>query len=129
MHAYIFILCYSAHRTLKRRVKQENLKIKKSAKSALEFGGLFCFVVFCCLEQVFDSFLPVLLRQGFRSHISECFFWAPFDALRLFGFVVSAAVACEHNFLFRMHVHGAELASADAPSAAVAGVLVNADYA
>ena len=28
-----------------------------------------------------------------------------------------------------MHVHGAELACADAPSAAVASVLVNADYA
>ena len=49
--------------------------------------------------------------------------------MRFFGFVVGAAVAGEYDFLVWVHVHGAELACADAPSASVAGVFVYADYA
>jgi hypothetical protein len=44
-----------------------------------------------------------------------------------FGFI-GAAVASEYDFLFWVHVHGAELARGYAPSAAVAEVLVNANY-
>jgi hypothetical protein len=43
-------------------------------------------------------------------------------------FLVFASVTGEYDFLLRMHHHGAELARADAPGAAVAGLLVNCDY-
>jgi hypothetical protein len=48
--------------------------------------------------------------------------------LWFFGFVVGAAIAGEYYFFVWMHVHGAELACADAPTAAIASVFVNADY-
>jgi hypothetical protein len=49
--------------------------------------------------------------------------------LRFFGFIVCAAVAGERYFFVWVQVHGSELACADAPSAAVAGIFVHADYA
>jgi hypothetical protein len=49
--------------------------------------------------------------------------------LGFFGFVVSAAVASEYHFFVWMHIHSAELARANAPSAAVASVFIHADYA
>ncbi len=69
------------------------------------------------------------MRQCFCGDEGKCFFGAPFDALRFFGFVVCAAVAGKHDVFFGVHVHGAELAGADAPAAAVAGVFVDADDA
>ena len=72
------------------------------------------------MEQVPDGFLSVLLSKSFCGNECQCFFRAPFNALWFVIFIVGAAVAGEHNFLFRMHVHSAELTRGDAPSATVA---------
>ncbi len=100
--------------------KTENPKKRDIGEKKRSIDNLLCFVRFGCLESVLDSFLPVFLRQRFCCDVGQSFFRAPFDALRLFGLIVCAAVAGEYNFLFRMHVHSAELASTDAPAAAVA---------
>ena len=59
-------------------------------------------------------------RKGLAPSVSSQDVWPIF--------LVFAAVAGEHYFLVWMHHHGAELARAYAPCAAVAGFLVNYDY-
>jgi hypothetical protein len=98
------------------RRKQEILKEKRKALIAV----LFCLGCVCRLEQVPDGFLSRLLSQNFRGYKGQGFFWAPFDALWFTLCLVGAAVACKHDFFVWVHVHCAELARGDAPSAAVA---------